>query len=114
MALAAWLSWPARGVDVVLPLDPAALEAVAAGCPAPPEVIVEAHHPGFDDLTPGPPLGLDAHRPDRDPNIPARRPPGGGTRHWPHHDPEPDPEPGDPATRPESLAAVVRLKTETW
>ena len=38
------LSWPARGVDVLLPVDPAALEDLAASCPDPPEVTVEAHH----------------------------------------------------------------------
>ena len=90
------LSWPARGVDVVLPVDPAALEDLAAGCPDPPEVTVEAHHPGFDDVTAGPPLGLDAHQP-RGPAWSVGRPPTGGTRHWPHHDPDPDDAKSDDA-----------------
>lgn len=82
------LSWPARSVEVELPVDPARLEALAAGRPAPPEVTVEAHHPGFDDVTAGPPLGLDAHRPRQSGTGGAA--PTGGTRHWPHHDPDTD------------------------
>jgi hypothetical protein len=69
------LSWPARGVDVVQPVDPAALECLAATRPAPPDVTVEAHHPGFEDLPLKQGPGLEAHRP-----------PPGGTRRWPHHE----------------------------
>ena len=55
---------------------------------------MEAHHPGFDDVTAGPALGLDAHQPGGRSRS-TGRPPKGGTRHWPHHDPDPgDPDPG--------------------
>jgi hypothetical protein len=85
------LSWPARGVDVVLPVDPVRLEELAARCPAPPDITPEAHHPGFDVLPAGTPLGLEAHQPRAEVSG---RAPRGGTQHWPHHDPDPGPDAG--------------------